>query len=138
MIKKIFTLTLVLIFASVHVSSQVGINENGNAPDASALLDVYSTDKGFLAPRMTQVQRESIEGPANALLVYQIDGDEGFYYNEGTAETPSWKRIGNSPNNPILKETRIPISEVAVFGNYSNHHFDNTAESASCHVFRKR
>ena len=58
--------------------------------DASALLDLTSTTKGLLAPRMTATQRSAITTPATALLVFQTDGTPGFYYNAGTPGAPSW------------------------------------------------
>jgi len=46
---------------------------------SSAALEVSSTTKGFLPPRMTESQRNSISTPATGLMVYQTDGDEGLY-----------------------------------------------------------
>lgn len=71
---------------------QVSINTDGTAPSSSAMLDIKSTMKGFLAPRMTQVQREAISSPAIGLLVYQIDVSAGFYYYTGSA----WLWLGGS------------------------------------------
>jgi hypothetical protein len=64
---------------------QVGINTDGSAPDASAGLDVYYTNNGFLLPRMTASQRTGISPAANGLLVYQTDETAGFYYYNETA-----------------------------------------------------
>ena len=49
------------------------------APAASAVLEVASTTKGFLFPRMTETQRGAITSPATGLMVYQTDSDEGVY-----------------------------------------------------------
>jgi hypothetical protein len=49
------------------------------APDDSAVLDLVSTTKGFLFPRMTEAERGLIGAPATGLMVYQTDGDEGVY-----------------------------------------------------------
>ncbi len=49
-------------------------------PHASAMLDVSSTTQGFLAPRMTEVERTAIASPATGLLLYQTDGASGLYY----------------------------------------------------------
>lgn len=59
-------------------TSQVGINPLGNAPDSSAMLDVQSSNRGFLMPRMDKAQMENIANPANGLMVFCID-DEKFY-----------------------------------------------------------
>jgi hypothetical protein len=48
-------------------------------------LDVKSTDKGILIPRMTAAQRGAIASPATGLMVYQTDATAGFYYYDGTA-----------------------------------------------------
>lgn len=52
-------------------------------PDASAVLHLESSDKGFIAPRMTTVQRSAIAAPANGLLVYDLDFNCFFYYTTG-------------------------------------------------------
>nr|MBP6681304.1 hypothetical protein [Saprospiraceae bacterium] len=57
----------------------VGINTDNSAPDASAILDVKSTDKGILVPRVTSVQRTGIASPAVGLLVFDTD-TESFWY----------------------------------------------------------
>lgn len=82
-------------------AAQVGI---GNpAPNASAILDVASTTKGMLIPRMTQAQRDAIATPATGLLVYQTDGAAGFYYWDGAAFSQigagSWTASGNNISN---------------------------------------
>jgi hypothetical protein len=44
------------------------------SPNASSILDLTSTTKGFLPPRMTGAQAEAIGTPAAGLLVYSTDG----------------------------------------------------------------
>ncbi len=81
----LFILTAFLIGISTNVNSQgVAINNNGNPPDASAMLDVTSTSKGMLIPRMTQTQRNAISSPVEGLLIYQTDNTPGFYYRKGS------------------------------------------------------
>lgn len=84
-------LQLVLVFStSVTVFGQVGIGTV--TPDVSAMLDVVSTDKGVLIPRMTQADRNGITvGVAQTgLLIYQTNATPGFYYYNGT----SWVTFG--------------------------------------------
>lgn len=69
------------------LSAQVGIGTN--SPAASAKLDIQSTDKGLLIPRMTAANRTAITTPANGLVVYQTDAPVGFYYYDGGA----WVRL---------------------------------------------
>jgi len=62
------------------------------SPNASALLDVTSTTRGFLAPRVTTTQRNAIATPATGLLVFTTDaGDAGiFQFFDGT----EWVDVG--------------------------------------------
>ena len=85
-------LTVVFLTLAVFQSyAQTGIGTT--APNASAKLEVAAIDKGFLLPRMTATQRAAIASPANGLLVYQTDGDAGFYVNTGIPATPVWTRV---------------------------------------------
>ena len=64
-----------------------GIGIGTVSPNASAVLEVNSTTKGFLLPTMTQTQRNAISTPATGLLIYQSDNTPGFYYYNGSAWT---------------------------------------------------
>lgn len=79
------------IFAFNSTTAQTGIGTS--TPDASAKLEVASTNKGLLLPRMTAAQRTAISAPANGLLVYQTDATTGFYVNTGTSGSPTWTRV---------------------------------------------
>jgi hypothetical protein len=57
--------------------TNVGIGTT--SPNTSSLLDITSTTKGFLPPRMTEVQKTAIISPAIGLMIYQTDGTEGLY-----------------------------------------------------------
>lgn len=85
-------LSTLLLLHSKSSAQSIGIGTS--MPDASAQLDVSSTTKGMLAPRMTFVQRNAITTPAAGLLVYQTDLVSGFYYYNGTA----WTQL-NTGNN---------------------------------------
>jgi hypothetical protein len=61
----------VLAATSFTTFAQVGIGTT--TPNASAALDVSSTTKGFLPPRMTKVQLEAIASPVEGLMVYCTD-----------------------------------------------------------------
>ena len=79
---KLFCISAILLI-SMPLMAQVGI---GTAtPNSSAQLDISSTTKGLLVPRMTAVQKTAIASPATGLLVYLIDSATGFYYYSGTA-----------------------------------------------------
>lgn len=59
----------------------------GSTPDASASLDIQSTTRGALVPRMTTTQKNAISTPATGLLVYDTTLNNYSYYN-GTSWTP--------------------------------------------------
>jgi hypothetical protein len=80
----LFLMAALLITATAFAQN-VGINTDGSAPDASAMLDVSSTSKGLLPPRMTTAQRTAITTPATGLTVYQTDGNKGLYFYDGSA-----------------------------------------------------
>ncbi len=82
---KLFALILFCLCSNMAFSQSVSINSNGAVADTSAMLDVKSTTKGMLIPRMTATQKNAIFQPATGLLVYQTDGETGFYYFNGTA-----------------------------------------------------
>lgn len=92
--KKAVLFYLLMCVGAISMRAQnVGINASGAAPDASALLDLSATNSGFLVPRMTLAQRNAIANPANSLLIYQVNGTTGYYYNEGTPAAPNWVRL---------------------------------------------
>lgn len=63
-------------------------------PDASALIELNSSSKGFLVPRLTSLQRNGINNPANALMVFDIDSNCFFYYNAGISQWISLCKAG--------------------------------------------
>ena len=84
-----------IIFLSITAISEtyaqqgVGISESEIIPDASSILELQSTDKGFLVPRMTTDQREAIVSPATGLLVFDTDRQSFWYYDDDD----NWKEI---------------------------------------------
>ncbi len=85
-----------LALAPAALAQGVAINGTGAPADTSAILDLGSTSKGLLPPRMTQVQRGAIVLPATGLVVYQSDGVPGLYWNAGTPASPSWKQVADA------------------------------------------
>jgi hypothetical protein len=67
--KTIYILTL--LCAATSTQAQVGIGTT--SPATSSVLDVSSTTKGLLAPRMTTAQRDAITSPATGLQIYNTD-----------------------------------------------------------------
>jgi hypothetical protein len=73
--KKLIYFIIILATTSGSLSAQIGINTTGATPHPSAILDVSSTNKGFLPPRVTTAQRIAIPTPtpANGLTVFDTD-----------------------------------------------------------------
>jgi hypothetical protein len=71
------------IAASFTSIAQVGIGTT--TTDASAALEIESTTKGFLPPRMTLAQINAIATPVEGLMVYCLDcTTKGLFVNNGT------------------------------------------------------
>ncbi len=111
-VSKVFLLTLVLITNLLVTSyAQVGINDDNGSPDASAMLDVKSTTKGMLIPRVTTTQRNAISSPATGLIVYNTTTNNFNFYN-GTA----WIEITTGSDNVIVDadgDTKIQVEKSA-------------------------
>jgi hypothetical protein len=121
--KRILFLSACFLHLGVHAQN-TGI---GTAtPNASAMLDVQSTTKGFLMPRMTLAQRNLIASPATGLIVYQTDNTPGYYFYNGTgwsqlatgSAVNSWtENNGNIYNNNtgwVGIGTNAPFAKLAV------------------------
>ena len=96
--KNIALLILFGSFAATLSAQSVSVNSDGSAANASAMLEIKSTVKGLLIPRMTHLQEANIVSPATGLMVYQTDGTVGMYINNGTPATPNWQLITASSN----------------------------------------
>ncbi|MEE4196243.1 MAG: hypothetical protein V2I54_01245 [Bacteroidales bacterium] len=76
------TLFLCLLGTEAMIAQNVAVTDDeGYGADPSAMLDVKSTDKGILIPRLTSIQREAINSPATGLMVYDINFNSFFYYD---------------------------------------------------------
>jgi trimeric autotransporter adhesin len=130
--KRLFTITALLIGGATYAQTDnVGIGTT--QPDNSAILDLSSSNKGFLLPRMSETQRLEIKSPAQGLQVFQTDGEKGNYTFDGTkwlnstagvsAAVDPWLRGGNNilageflgtiNNVPlILKSNNVRVAEL--------------------------
>ncbi|HWR33155.1 MAG TPA: hypothetical protein VN451_06510 [Chitinophagaceae bacterium] len=86
--KKIILLSMILSACVNCFSQGVAINNNNATADASAMLDISSTSKGLLIPRMNTSEKTSIASPARGLIVYDSD-TQSFWYYTGLA----WKEL---------------------------------------------
>jgi hypothetical protein len=90
--KSLFFIAFLLLVASA-LYAQVSIGTDNSLPDNSAMLDVKSSNRGLLPPRMTLTEINAIINPANGLIVYctdcGTDGNGAFYgYINGV-----WNRL---------------------------------------------
>jgi hypothetical protein len=101
---------LLLVFAvTVFFTAQaqnVGIGTN--TPNGSALLDLTSTSKGLLTPRMNTAQRTGIASPTKGLLVYDTDLN-GLYHYNGTA----WSAVGSGGGFSLPYEATVNLNSPA-------------------------
>jgi len=105
--KLSFFIAMLLLFSSA-MFAQMGINTDNSLPDNSAMLDVKSTSKGLLIPRMTAAQIGAIVNPANGLLAYNTDNGKIYLF---VSSDNVWKELSfgagtiNPPfvcGNPIV------------------------------------
>jgi len=92
--KKITCLLLVIFISGISCYSQVGIGTTN--PDDSSILDIESTNKGVLVPRLTTAQRNAIVNPATSLLIFNTTTQQ-FEFNSNTPGTPVWHTINDNP-----------------------------------------
>jgi len=75
-------LLLVLLLgplSTVNAQDNVGIGTL--SPSSDAILDLFSNNKGFLAPRVTSAERATIPANSSGLLVFDTDENKFFYWN---------------------------------------------------------
>lgn len=137
-------------FISVTLKAQsVSINEDDCAPHPSTMLDIKSTTKSLLLPRMTTAERTAIVNAAEGLLVYDIEtlnlwifkdaGWSELKTNAGGAGTNYWDtdgtniyknntgNVGIGTNNPTYKLSvlgNIRSQEVVVETGWADYVFD--------------
>ncbi|WP_298494927.1 cell wall anchor protein [uncultured Algibacter sp.] len=105
-----FFFTFLLLFTS-YLPAQIGMGTTN--PHISSILEISSTTKGILTPRMTSLQRTTIATPADGLLVY--DTDEGaFYYFENAI----WNKMQSQgrDNYKLVKNASDLADELAAGG----------------------
>ncbi|MDD3877436.1 MAG: hypothetical protein PHT69_12510 [Bacteroidales bacterium] len=85
--KLVLFFVLMVCVQNIFSQQGVAINTSGQAAHNTAMLDVSSTEKGLLIPRMTSVERTNIFNPATGLLVYDTNLNQ-FWFFDGTQWAP--------------------------------------------------
>jgi hypothetical protein len=107
-----FSLLAIFLFeTTVAIHAQVKIGNNPNTINSNSLLELESTDKGFLPPRVALNSTTSVSpltGTVTAgMLVYNVGGTlpDGYYYWNGAA----WKLVATSELNVVLKNATTTL-----------------------------
>jgi hypothetical protein len=130
--KNIKLFLMLLFFVPVIAAySQVAINSSGINADPSAMLDISSSDKGLLVPRVSlnsiDNMAEPVSNPALGLLVYNINGSNlapGFYVWNGVA----WSAIATMEQ---VQSTVHGMEQSPVFGEMNEYHAPGTFTNIS-------
>jgi len=88
------------------LSCQVGVGTN--TPNTSSMLDITSTDKGLLIPRMTTAQRDAVASPASGLLIFNTTTGQLNYYNG------SWKAYVDTSSNQTIGGDLTPAGRLMI------------------------
>ncbi|HYF32085.1 MAG TPA: hypothetical protein VD993_13270 [Chitinophagaceae bacterium] len=111
-----------MLLLSVCVKAQVKIGNNPSTINSNSLLELESTNKGFLPPRVALNSVSSVAPltgtvPAG-MLVYSADGSltDGFYYWSGT----EWKGVGSNKSNVVSKTADATLAKSENFVLASN------------------
>ena len=96
--KKFGLLIISLCVSVLSFGQSVAITDDDTyTASSSSMLDVKSTTKGFLSPRLTTVQRNAIVTPATGLLVFDTSLNGFYYYNGST-----WINLSSGSSSGLL------------------------------------
>ncbi|MES2649447.1 MAG: hypothetical protein V4717_21395 [Bacteroidota bacterium] len=92
MTKNLLLAWWTLAISTPILSQGVSLNTTQSPAHESAMLDVSSNNRGLLIPRLTKTERDAIQSPATALLIFNADSKQ-FQVNTGTSLMPVWQTI---------------------------------------------
>lgn len=107
---------LLLFFFLITLIGNAQIGIGTTVPDATAILDITSTAKGILAPRMTTAQRTAITTPAQGLLVYDTDLKLFYYFSSPSGWLPLLNSSVGRTNFKRVKSAADLAPELALGG----------------------
>ena len=106
MTKAIYATLLMLFFTGSMFAQSVGINDNNSSPNSKAMLDVSSTTKGFLPPRMTYSEKIAIASPPAGLIVWcsncGTSGELQVYNGTAWTNLTGGNASGTVPGAPAI------------------------------------
>lgn len=108
--KIISAIILFIVFNEIFCQNVAITDDNAYVPNNSSVLDVKSTSKGMLIPRLTSIQRTSIATPALGLIVFDTN-DSCFYYYNGL----SWINLsaGNANNIWGINNYKVVVKDTS-------------------------
>jgi hypothetical protein len=98
---RLFLIMFLLVIAIATNAQSLAVNADGSTAQASAILDVKSTAKGFLPPRMDSAHRNAISSPATGLVIYNTNINALQYFN-GTSWCSTVHYIGENYGGGIV------------------------------------
>ncbi|MEO6539858.1 MAG: hypothetical protein ABIN74_02660, partial [Ferruginibacter sp.] len=104
--KLFLLLSITVLLSHFSTAQSFAINTDGSAASNSAMLDIKSTTKGILIPRLTTAQRNAIASPANGLMVFDVTTGSFWYFNF------TWIECVNSFNNLWVKDNSNNIYNI--------------------------
>jgi hypothetical protein len=117
---KIITLLIFILTATTFAQS-VAISSDGSTADASAILDVKSTTKGFLAPRMTSVQRDAIANPVAGLQIWCSDCGSLKFGQIEVYNGKAWIAVANaSHTGDVIGSEVLTIGDKKILAKHLN------------------
>lgn len=122
--KIFFSLIMLAFVVNSAFGQNIGIGTS--APNSSAVLDVSSTSKGFLYPRMNTQQRSGIASPADGLHIYNTDMGAPEYYN---GQLKEWMCIceASAVSFKVFKVTFTMLEKETIVIEHGKYGIDTTS-----------
>ncbi len=115
--KKGSIIFIYCLFA-LHANAQQNVGIGTNNPHIAAALEISSSNKGLLPPRITAAKKIAISNPPKGLMVFDTNTSSYWYYTDG-----GWKEVQSSflnrdsslvmgKVNPALPSNNMPATNV--------------------------